>query len=232
MARTRQHHDGGEGEVVPRSIGRVLDLLEIVLGEGSCNLTTAATRSGLTPTTSLRHLRALEARGYIKRDRNGRFSAGATLVRIAASLHDSSPIDRLVAVAQPYLDALSRQTGESVYLAVSDRTTATYVATAESDRAIRHVGWVGQNVSLQGSAVGAALAEPGRWATRTGAVEPDITAVSLALPRWGTVGVALSVIGPQHRLRPAARRQVAAALVATVESLSRDLGYAADEVAS
>ena len=49
--------DGPEGDVVPRTVGRVLDLLEIVLAEKSCNLTAAAASSGLTPTTALRHLR-------------------------------------------------------------------------------------------------------------------------------------------------------------------------------
>ena len=71
------------------------------------------------------------------------------------------PLDRLVAVAQPHLDALAATTGESTYLAVSDGRIATYVATAESARAIRHVGWVGQNVDLDGTALGEALAAPG-----------------------------------------------------------------------
>jgi IclR family transcriptional regulator, KDG regulon repressor len=225
---------GGDGraalDVVPRSIGRVLDVLEIVLAGGSCNLTTVATRSGLTPTTALRHLRALEARRYIERDGNGRFSAGPTLMRVTASLRGATSIDYLVAIAQPHLDALARRTRESTYLAVGDRTTATYVATAGSDRAIRHVGWVGQNVPLKGTAVGAALASPGRCATKTGAVEPDITAISLALP--GDSGkplrVAVSVIGPKHRLRPAARGDVEVALVATVARLSRELGRVTD----
>ncbi len=70
-------------------------------------------------------------------------------------------LDRLAATAQPHLDRLAERTGESAYLAVSDGRTGTYVATAESSRAIRHVGWVGQNVELTGTALGAALAEPG-----------------------------------------------------------------------
>ena len=233
MARAVDRDDDSLGDVgdaaldvVPRSIGRVLDVLEIVVAEGSCNLTTVATRSGLTPTTALRHLRALEARGYIERDGNGRFSAGPTLIRVTAALRGATSIDYLVAVAQPHLNALARRTRESTYLAIGDHTTATSVATAGSDRAIRHVGWVGQNVPLKGTAVGAALASPGRCATKTGAVEPDITAISLALPSAGgkLFSVAVSVIGPKHRLRPAARADVETALVATVGRLSRDLG--------
>ena len=36
-------------------------------------------------------------------------------------------------------------------------------------------------------------------ATRTGAVEPDVTAMSLALPSIGKLGVAISIVGPSHR---------------------------------
>ena len=108
-------------------------------------------------------------------------------------------LDRLAATAQPHLDRLAEQTGESTYLAVSDGRTGTYVATAESSRAIRHVGWVGQNVELTGTALGAALKEPGVIATRTGAVEADVTAISLALRSIGKLGVAISIVGPSHR---------------------------------
>ena len=210
--------------VVPRSVGRVLDLLEVVLARPSCNLTTAATAVDLTPTTARRHLRALEARGYVDRDDNGQFSPGPTMYRLAAALHDSGPLERLVATAQPYLDELATTTGESAYLAVSDGTTATYIATAESNRAIRHVGWVGQNVTLDDTAVGSAFAHPGSIATRTGAVEPDTTAICLALVGAESLDVAVSVIGPAHRLVAAERRKVEHSLLRMVERLTDDLG--------
>ena len=209
---------------VPRSVGRVLDLLEVVLGTRGCTLTNAATACGLTPTTALRHLRALEARGYVERDQTGTYTVGPTMRRLTAALGDEDPIRSLVAAAQPHLDALAATTGESAYLAVSDGRTATYVATAESDRAIRHVGWAGQNVSLDGTAVGAALAAPGTCVTRTGAVEPDITAISVAIPGAGAIGVALSVIGPQHRFDESTRRSHEQALLRSAATLARHLG--------
>ena len=218
-------------DAIPRSIGRVLDMLEIVLADQGCNLTTAAVTSGLTPTTALRHLRALEARGYVTRDADGRFWSGPTFSRLAAAVREGGPIERLLAVAQPHLDRLAVETGESTYLAVGDGTIATYVATAESDRAIRHVGWVGQNVTLQGTAVGAALAAPGTTVVRTGAVEPDITAISRALSDVpGLAGaddlaVAVSVIGPAHRLDRRRSEQAALALEAAIDRLARDLGH-------
>ncbi len=101
--------DPGPSDAVPRSVGRVLDAFEAVLAEGTCNLATVARATGLTPTTALRHLRALEARGYLVRDEAGTFSAGPTVLRIAASLHDDGPLERLVAVVQPHLDRLAAE---------------------------------------------------------------------------------------------------------------------------
>lgn len=220
---SRQAERPDDEAEVPRSIARVLDLFEIVVAERSCNLTTAAAAADLTPTTALRYLRALETRGYVDRDDRGDFSAGPTILRIAASLRGGTVLDRLATVAQPHLDALAEQTGESAYLAVSDGRTATYVATAESTRAIRHVGWIGQDIDLDRSALGAALDEPGTTAVRSGAVEADITAMSRALPITGKLGVAVSIVGPAHRFTPEHQDHHGAALVAAVDALAKEL---------
>ena len=217
---------------VPRSIARVLDLFEIVLAERGCNLTTAAHASGLTPTTALRYLRALEARGYVDRDPSGDFSAGPTILRIAAALRGGGLLDRLAAAAQPHLDHLAEQTGESAYVAVSDGRTGTYIAAAESTRAIRHVGWVGQQVTLDGSALGAALDQPGNIAIRTGAVESDITAMSLALGSPGKLGVALSIVAPTYRLGAIEQTAHSSRLTEAVHRLERDLRTTGEDLAS
>jgi len=209
-------------------------LLEIVLAEPGCSLTTAALNADLTPTTALRYLRALEARGYLDRDQQGMFHAGATLQRLAATLHDGGPLDGLVMRAQPHIDSLAVSSGESVYLVVADGRTATYVATAESSRAIRHVGWVGQNVPIDGTAAGAAFEEPGTPVVRTGAVEPDITAISLALRGTRSLAVAISIVGPNQRLIDNDRARAISQLTRTVGALTVDLGLfsTSNEVAS
>jgi DNA-binding IclR family transcriptional regulator len=225
--------DEAEEATLPRSIARVLDLFEVVLAEGPCNLTTAAAASALTPTTALRYLRALEARGYVDRDAAGDYSAGPAILRIAASVRGGTVLDRLTVTAQPHLDRLAERTGESTYLAVSDGRTATYVATAESSRAIRHVGWVGQNVGLAGTALGAALAQPGSVTLRSGAVEADVTAMSLALPASRKLGIAVSIVGPTHRF-PAdpAGAEFERALIESVDVLGRELRMNGEDLAS
>ncbi len=227
LAEIRDHE-----EAVPRSIGRVLDLLEIVLASDGCNLASAASAAALTPTTALRHLRALEARGYLERDEGGVFSAGPTLLRISATLHDGEPLGRLVPVAQPHLDNLALSTEESCYLVVRDGRSATYVAAAESSRAIRHVGWIGQEVPITGSAAGDAFAAPGTIALRTGAVEADITAISLAMSGTGALGVAVSVVGPSHRFDSTTVESIGEHLTSAVSAIARDLGLDHEEQAS
>jgi DNA-binding IclR family transcriptional regulator len=141
-------------------------------------------------------------------------------------------LDRLAAIAQPHLDELARLTGESTYLAVSDGRIGTYIATAESPRAIRHVGWIGQDVDLDGSALGAALADPDTVATRTGAVEADITAMSRALPANGKLGIAVSIVGPEHRFTTEHRYEHHRALDATVYTLAQELRTNGDDFTS
>jgi IclR family transcriptional regulator, acetate operon repressor len=187
-------------EAVPRSVGRVLDVLEFVVAEGKASLTAVANATELTPTTALRHLRALDTRGYVRRAEDGRFSAGPTLKRISLTMFERSPSASLVETAQPILTALAKRTGESAYLAVQSGSRAVYLATAESDRAIRHVGWVGRSVPIRNSAIGEALRGLDGARVRRGAVEADITAVAHAVRVDGAVVGALSVIGPQHRM--------------------------------
>lgn len=190
-----------------RSAERVLALLDTVITNGTVTLTDAAAEADIPTSTALRHLRLLTNRGYLVRDEAGRYSVGPAFVRIAVASFQSGPYARLMAAAQPGLERLAEVTEESGYLAVRDGSEAVYIATVESRRAIRHVGWVGKSVPLEGTAVGEALlseaAAPGvrpKAVLKTGAIEPDVTAV--AAPIHGAAGVigAFSVLGPAERL--------------------------------
>jgi DNA-binding IclR family transcriptional regulator len=67
---------------------------------------------------------------------------------------------------------------------------------------------------------------------RVGAVEPDITAISQALPPLGQLGAAISVIGPRHRFGDAECDAHARALAEAVAVLTRQLGATTGAVAS
>ena len=190
-----------------RSAERVLALLDAVIANGEVTLTDAAAEADIPTSTALRHLRLLTNRGYLVRDDRGRYSVGPGFVRIALAAFQSGPYARLMAAAQPGLERLVEVTEESAYLAVRDGSEAVYIATVESRRAIRHVGWVGKSVPLEGTAVGEALLSeapaPGarsKALINTGAIEPDVTAVVAPIHESAGVIGAFSVLGPAERL--------------------------------
>ena len=217
---------------ISRSAERALQLLDAVISEGGLTLGEAAAIVDIPVSTALRHLRGLEVQGFLDRDEHGVFSAGPTFLRLALTTLSEGWTAHLIEVARPHLEALVETTDETCYLAVSDQDRATYVASVETSRAIRHVGWVGRSVPLAGTAVGAALREsrPGNGGpipvhVNTGAAEPDVTAVSAPVfGRDGTVAAALSVIGPAHRLDAARLEAASEAVSAAAEALGRDLG--------
>lgn len=200
----------------------MLALLEAVITNGEVTLTDAAAEADIPTSTALRHLRVLTNRGYLVRDDRGRYSVGPGFVRIAAASFQSGPYARLIAAAQPGLERLAEVTEESAYLAVRDGNEAVYIATVESRRAIRHVGWVGKSVPLKGTAVGEALLSqapsPGVRSTavlNTGAIEPDVTAVVAPIHESTGVIGAFSVLGPAERM-VGERLEVATAAVVDV----------------
>ena len=199
-----------------RSAERVLELLETVVTNGELSLTAAAAHTVMPASTALRHLRVLTDRGYLVKDAAGSYSVGPAFVRTALASLQSGPYARLRAAAGPELERLVEATEESAYLAVRDGDAAVYIATVEGRRAIRHVGWLGRSVPIDGTAVGTALlaAPLGRDARpapvfNTGAIEPDVTAVCAPVHGPGGAIAALSVLGPADRLT-GARLQTAA----------------------
>lgn len=208
-----------------RSAGRVLELLDTVITGGPSTLRDAAAVADMPPSTALRHLRVLTDRGYLVKDGLGRYSVGPTFVRIALAAFQSGPYARLTTAAQPRLEHLASVIEESVYLAVRDGSEAVYIATVESPRAIRHVGWVGRSVPLAGTAVGDALlsesspAGPAPVFVNTGSIEDDVTAIVAPVCGAGGVIAAISILGPAERFTADrladASRAVAEAATAT-----------------
>ncbi len=217
-------------QTASRSTGRTLDLLEFVLTRGETNLTAAAAAAHLTPTTALRHLKSLEARGFVHRDDIGSFSAGPTFLRLAAAALESGPRAHLIALARPHLLELSKQTGESAYLAMREADHAVYLATEESTRAIRHTGWLGRMVPLVGTAVGEALHGEEGVRVRTGAVEPDITAAAIRIDSYAGAVVAITVVGPTHRMGETQLTEISVLLSDAAHQLGRSLGAAVEAI--
>ena len=81
--------------------------------------------------------------------------------------------------------------------------TALYVGMVEGTHSVRHAGWVGRTVALEGSAVGSALC--GRvpaegYVAQRSKVEPDVTAIAAPVWRPGGIAGAVSLVGPTYRI--------------------------------
>jgi IclR family transcriptional regulator, acetate operon repressor len=184
-----------------RAVERALCLLTQVCAEGAISLTECARRVDLPTSTALRLLRTLETADFVARDQRGFFRAGTRLTQLGAAAMGRQT---LVGMAEPSLQRIVAQTGESAYVSVlGPGDTALYVGMVEGSHSVRHAGWVGRTVTLDGSAVGSALC--GRvpaegYVTQRSKVEPDVTAIAAPVWRPGGIAGAVSLVGPTYRI--------------------------------
>ena len=186
-----------------RAVQRAFALLGRLGGERTgTTLSELARDCGLPVSTVARLLATLEQAGFAERQGDGRYGPGIRLVQIGLSaLRGVS----LYEVAEPHLRRLAEGSGETANLAVrADREQSIYLRQVLSQRAIRHVSWIGRMLPLKRTAVGAALTgrlgEQG-YVARRKTVEPDVTAV--AAPIYGPGGgivAAFSITGPSYRI--------------------------------
>jgi IclR family transcriptional regulator, acetate operon repressor len=184
-----------------RAVERALGLLTQVCAEGAISLTDCARRVDLPTSTALRLLRTLETADFVARDQRGFFRAGARLTQLCAAAMSRQ---NLVAMAEPSLQRIVSETGESAYVSVpGPGDTALYIAMVEGTHSVRHAGWVGRTVALKGTAVGSVLS--GRvpvvgYVAKRSTVEPDVTAVAAPIWRPGGLAGAVSLVGPTYRI--------------------------------
>jgi IclR family acetate operon transcriptional repressor len=111
--------------------------------------------SGLAKSTASRLLTALERHGLVRRDPEGRFRPGEVFVSYAC--RGGAEAD-LVSVAQPALDRLGAQTGETVNLGVARAGgLVEQIAQVDSTYLIGGTNWVGMSVPLHCAALGKVL---------------------------------------------------------------------------
>ena len=220
----------GEQGTTPRSSDRVLTLLTAVVvgadgaGSGS-TLTQLAETVGLAPSTATRQLSSLEQAGYIHRTPTG-YRPGPHLLKLAHRVVGSHP---LPIVAQPTLESVALQTGETTYLAIAhDEATAIYIAVAEGHRTLRVAGWRGRDVPRTGTAVGQALSgRLGLGDAHVGrdTVEEGVTGISTPITDAdGQVVAALSVLGPTIRLEGRTLEETRAAVIDGARTIADLLG--------
>jgi DNA-binding IclR family transcriptional regulator len=163
-------------------------LTEVVHAPGAVTFTELAAATGLAKSTTSRLLLALERNGLVRRDDAGRFRPGEMFVRFAWR---GGAEAGLTEVAQPHLDQLGRDTGETVNLGVGRDGVVEQIAQVDSVYVIGATNWLGRAVPLHCTAIGkvllaygAAKLRPGRLERRTeqtitsrAALEAELAAV-------------------------------------------------------
>jgi len=92
----------------------------------SLSMTEIAEQTGLNKSTAFRVMHTLDRLGYLKRDPDTkRYRPGLKVLRLGFSVLNSL---EMVQIAQPYLKALSAQSGKTTNMTVRDRAEIVYVA--------------------------------------------------------------------------------------------------------
>jgi IclR family KDG regulon transcriptional repressor len=128
------------------AVDRTLDLLEALSRLGPTSLAALAEAAGCTRTAAFRLLRTLQARSFaIQDEARGLWRLGA---RWNALSRAASEQGALAATAMPILGALSKATGENVYLRVRDGMESETVAIYQSDPSLRVYSEMGKRGPL------------------------------------------------------------------------------------
>lgn len=136
-----------------QSVIRALDLLEqLADAGGAMALSGLATRLELPVPTIHRLLRTLVYQGFVRRLPSRQYALGPRLIRLGTIATRISGV-----LAQPVLDALARDLGETVNMASLEADKMIYVAQAASPHAMRMFTEIGRRVYCHATGVGKAV---------------------------------------------------------------------------
>lgn len=139
-----------------QSVSNALDLMELVAtSQEGMSLDALQKRLGFTRDSAVKLASNLEQRGYLERDRLTNhyqlslktLELSQAFIRQAALFHQSRPI----------IEELSRQCGETVYIAVLKEDQAVYLEQIETRQAVRVVSRFGSHLPAYCSAGGKVL---------------------------------------------------------------------------
>jgi IclR family acetate operon transcriptional repressor len=156
-----------------------------------------AAASGVPRSVVDRIVPLLQESDMLHSEADGTYTLGLELVSLASRV---AAVDSLRILARGPLMQLRDATQETASLIVKDGDHGLYVDQIESRYVLRISSWVGRRVPLEGTATGAAFADPSRAHLVREAVEPGVTALARALD-IAEPQAAISVLAPTWRLR-------------------------------
>lgn len=147
--------DGDDRYRAP-ALDKGLDILEFLAGQpGGLTRAEIVKAIGRSQSEIYRMLERLVARGYVRRSAEGDRYALTMKLFVLGSQHP--PLRRLVAQAQPLMDAFTEKTHQSVHLVVPERGVAVVVAQASGPANWEFRLRIGARLDLLGTSSGQTL---------------------------------------------------------------------------
>jgi DNA-binding IclR family transcriptional regulator len=184
------------------------------------DVSAVARSSALHATTVERTLALLEAEALVSRSDDGRYALGLRVALLAAKFR---PLEHLQIAARPVLWKLRERIGETTSLLVREGGYALYIDRFEARRPVPSGGWVGRHIPLAMTATGNAIDDGERPHLARDSVVMGITAVACAVRNAGEYSAAISVTGPNQRLRGSQLDQAQQLLVGASREVSKRL---------
>jgi DNA-binding IclR family transcriptional regulator len=170
-------------------VARALDVLELIRARGTSSAPELTKALGLPRTTVHELVKTLVARGYLREAGGDRYELGIRVLELGSAYE--TRLD-LAQVSKARATAVSDQCGETVHVAVLDRTDVVYIVRIESTHAVRMVSALGARLPAHLTAVGKALL----------AYQPDALLDELYPPGTELSVMTPASIGSAGELRP------------------------------
>jgi len=160
------------GFATVKSADRALVVLELLAGREPMRLMDIADELGMPRSSTSNLLRTMALRRFVETTEDGRrYRIGSRVRELARA---SEREGDLVSLAQPLMDRLVEQTGETVQLAQLEAMEVVYLAISESPHPMKLVSEVGKRLFAHGTGVGKTLLaqlDPDEAARRLRSVE-------------------------------------------------------------
>ena len=124
MAKAPASKKAASGEREVQSVRRALEILETVAAAGELGVTEIAQSVGLHVATVHNLLRTLSNHGYLE-NHSGRYSVGTSVAMLAGQSDDAGALSDFL---QPWMERLSRETGEAASASVLNDGLARIIA--------------------------------------------------------------------------------------------------------
>lgn len=130
---------------------RTMMILEELSNYSSINLEDLAKVCDLPKATLYRFLTTLTSLGYVRRDKNDRYSLTLRMFSVGSTSLEHTD---MLEISRPIAEELSEFTGETVHIGILEKTRAVYVLKIESAHTIRMFSRVGKRIPLHCTAIG------------------------------------------------------------------------------